>query len=263
MASSTQKRPLIPHEHGAYAELLLPLTTGLALAGLSWPAWALALSVTAGFVAHESALVLVGTRGSRIQKEEGPTARRWLAVLGALALVLGALGFWGSPPEGRIALLMPLALALVLIPFILTRREKTLTGELLVIAGFASALVPIALAGGADLTVCVVAAVAWFAVFSTGTLAVMAVKARSKKGLRARWPLVVTPLFGTALVVVGVGLVQRGIISLPVMLTILLSVVAAVLVAVLPVPARRLRGVGWTLAGTSVVTWLGLVIGLG
>ena len=61
---------LRPREHGAYAMLLFPVVSGLAMGGLSWAGIAFAGLAVTGFLAHESILVVRGARGERIRSAQ-------------------------------------------------------------------------------------------------------------------------------------------------------------------------------------------------
>ncbi|MBK8937310.1 MAG: YwiC-like family protein [Polyangiaceae bacterium] len=81
MSRPTPKRSLMPREHGAYGQLVLPAAAAL----IAWPSFggaALAVAATAMFLAHEPALVLLGQRGARARAELGAAARSRLTVLG-------------------------------------------------------------------------------------------------------------------------------------------------------------------------------------
>ena len=141
----------------------------------------LGAAVVLGFVAHGPLLVLVGQRGVRAEKEDGPRARRLLAVLGWAALATLGVGLWLSPSRARYALLVPLGLGAVLGVLVRRRLEKTLGGELLVAAALCSAGAAVGLAGGASPVAVIAALAAWFAAFTASTLAVHAVLAKSPR----------------------------------------------------------------------------------
>src|SRR5512138_1977206 len=88
-STSSDSVVLFPREHGAYGQLTFPLVTSLAVAGVSAPALLLALSVIAGFLAHEPLLVVLGRRGARAQRQQHRIASIGLIVTGGVALVCG------------------------------------------------------------------------------------------------------------------------------------------------------------------------------
>src|SRR4051812_9461537 len=85
---------LLPREHGAYAELLLPLTAALCIAPSSAGfAWALGASTL--FLLHDPVLVLLGHRGQRRLDRDRHAATMlafWLASSAALFLVTAGMG---------------------------------------------------------------------------------------------------------------------------------------------------------------------------
>src|SRR5512142_1044751 len=149
MASSPGQRTLIPHEHGAWGQLLLPLVCGLALGRLTAAALLLAAAVVLFFVAHEPLLVVLGQRGARVRAEHGPRARRWLGVLLAAAGAAGVAGLALAPAAARAAVLVPVALAGAVAWLVWRKREKTVLGEVTIAAALASAAAAVALAGAA------------------------------------------------------------------------------------------------------------------
>ncbi|HRE13175.1 MAG TPA: YwiC-like family protein, partial [Usitatibacteraceae bacterium] len=80
---------LIPREHGAYAELGFPLVAGLVLGRPGLAGWLFVLAAILLFLANESVVVLVGARGKRAREENGPAAKRTLAILGGLGVAAG------------------------------------------------------------------------------------------------------------------------------------------------------------------------------
>ena len=75
------ERPLVPREHGAYAEIAVPLVTALWMRPPTLAAVAWATAAVCGFFAHEPILVLLGRRGARTRQVRGRAARRLFAVL--------------------------------------------------------------------------------------------------------------------------------------------------------------------------------------
>ena len=253
-------RTLIPHEHGAWGQLLLPLVCGLALGRLTAAAVLLAAAVILFFVAHEPLLVVLGQRGARVRAEHGRRARGWLAALSAAAAATGAAGLVLAPPAARLAVLVPVALAGAVAWLVWRKREKTVAGEVTIAAALASAAAAVALAGGAGARAAVSAVLAWVISFTGATLAVhvILVRARSKG---ARDPGLLHAAGVAVLAAAAVALAAGGLSpALPVAAapTLLLSM-AVCLARVSP---RRLRPLGWALVGSSVVTLTVLVTGL-
>src|SRR5262249_5726331 len=83
------KRSLLPREHGAYAQLLVPLATALALRPPSWSSVLFALAACCAFLANEPLLVALGHRGKRACELDGAHAVRRLAITACGAVVAG------------------------------------------------------------------------------------------------------------------------------------------------------------------------------
>ena len=246
-----KRRRLLPKEHGAYGQLLLPLVGGLAMGSPTWASGLFFVSAVAAFVGHEPALVLLGTRGRRAREEDGPRALRAGLSRGAVALAAGLAGLWLSSPA-RVAAALALVLAIVLVPFVAREQEKTAIGEVIAAGALAGASLPVAVAGGVALTTALAAWGAWLVAFAASTAAVRTVIARHKKGARA-W--VDIALLATA-TVAGLVLAAKtavGLASLPML-------VAAWILFFLRVHPRRLKLVGWSLVTCSVATLTVLLV---
>ena len=90
--ATPRPRSLLPHEHGAWGQLAMPLLTALAIGRPTVGSLLLTLAVVLAFVAHEPLLVVLGQRGKRAREQDGARALRWLAALGALAAGTGVAG---------------------------------------------------------------------------------------------------------------------------------------------------------------------------
>lgn len=243
---------LMPREHGAYAQLIFPLLSGLILVRPTLAAFALAFAAVSLFLAYEPMVVLLGVRGVRLQREESSAARRQLALLMPLALVLAIAALIGSTHETRLLMLVPAGLCALLIPLVPARRVKTLAGETVVAAALASMHLPVASAGGVEGVKLWGPAVVWFAGFFVATLAVHAIKARQKH--REGW-------IGTAAIASSLAgaLAAAALIVIMPSLRVLGIALALPLIAVLGVNAARvsahaLKRVGWTLVAADTVT---------
>jgi hypothetical protein len=258
--NAATRRSMLPHEHGAWGQLAMPLLTAFAIGRPTAAALALAASVVLAFLAHEPAIVLLGHRGRRARDEDGPRARRWLAATGTLAAVAGLAGLALSPPLARLALAVPGALGVGVLALLLARREKTVAGEVAVAAALASAGAAVALAGGADPADALAAGIAWTLGFAAATLAVQVILERVRsKGARdpgRRHAALASLLVGT-----GVALSLAGLppaLAWATLPTALLSIV----VCLARFSARRLRELGWALVGSSTLTLVILAVGL-
>lgn len=259
-AAPPSRRSMLPHEHGAWGQLAMPLLTALAIARPTPAALALTAAVVLAFVAHEPALVLLGQRGRRVKDEEGGRARRWLAATGGLAAVLGAAGVVLAPPAARLALAVPAALAAAVALLVVRRLEKTVAGEIAVAAALASAGLAVALAGGASLEHAFAAALAWILAFGAATLAVQVILVRVRsKG--ARDPGRLHAVLSALLAAVAVALSAAGLPAALAWAT-LPTAAFSIVVCLGSFSPKRLRELGWAIVGSSVVTLVILVVGL-
>lgn len=252
---------LIPKEHGAYGQLLIPLVVALLVGRPTTAAAAVTASGVAAFLAHEAVLVLLGQRGMRARREQQGEARRSLAVFGSVALVAGCLGVAFLPIGARVSLIVPLGLALVATILVAIGRERTTVGEVLVAVTLVSVSLPAAMAGGVSARSAGTIAAVFSASFASATLAVRAVIAYSTRQAHgvSRWTavIVITALL-SALVALAAARVVAAIApwaAAPVF------GLAVALVATMPSP-RRLRVVGWTLVGATLTTAVVLIVAL-
>jgi hypothetical protein len=245
---------LWPREHGAYAQLGFPLLSGLIYAGGEPGAVAFAAVAVCHFFAHEPLAVLTGMRGARLKKELEESA--WvrlvmLAVLSGVAL-LGAFLF--SPARAWLGAALPAALGLMLVPLFLSRRIKTVAGELLVAAASAAALLPVALAGGTPDAVAIIAASVWFAASAPAVVAVHAIKAASKPGAGNGWLIPAAPVLAALVLVAAISTAflfpppaRLVLAALPV------PIVVLALTVLRPHP-RHLKRIGWALVAANSLT---------
>ncbi len=256
-----ERRTLVPHEHGAYGQLAMPLVTGLALGRPGVASFALAAAAVLGFVAHEPLLVALGQRGRRAREVDGARARRLLAWLLAATAALGAVGLALAPSAARWAALVPPALGAGVAALAWRRLEKTVGGEILVAAALSSCSLPVALAGGAPLAWAVSAWVTWVLAFSAATLAVqvLLVRARSKG---ERDPGTLAAGGTVVLLAAAFGAAATGRLPPASPLALLPMAALTLALSLLHVSPRRLREVGWAMVGASALTMVVLVAGL-
>lgn len=244
---SSRVRSMLPREHGAWPQLLLPLATAL----VCWPSVAaalLSLAAIAAFFAHEPALVLFGHRGSKASRER-PRALRW-ALVSALVTIASLAVAWNlsSISNSGVALWVPALLAALLFVLARLRVERTDLGEALASVALSSAAWPVAVAGGATLAH---GARVWF-VFAVGfvamTGAVRATLAGPKKRdpRRSRWLSIVGVLVAVASARWCWGA------------TLVAAASAGWLLAA-PSSAKNIRRTGWSLAAGSMATMLWLI----
>ena len=255
---------MFPREHGAYGQLLFPLLTVLAAGHPSQgygAALALALAAGCVFLAHEPALIVLGQRGARARREDGPRARRWLSVLGALAVVFGALGLSASERGVSASLAAPIAFATVLAILVALRQEHTTAGELVSAAAFSSLALPVGLAAHLSPGAALTCAVAFWSAFSAATLSVRATIFWKRHPLGV-WTRAGAVAFAVAAAVLIWWLADRQLTAaLARWAALPVCSVAAVVAAAAPPPAR-LRTIGWLLVGATGVMAVLLVVGI-
>ena len=163
-------RSLWPREHGAYAQLGVPLVVALALAP-SEPGTLLAAGAICAFLANEPLVVLLGHRGKRAKAELADRAKGRLALLASLGVVAGVLGLALAPGVLPIAGLAALP-ALGVIVLAVRKQAHSEAGELAVALALPGAAAPVAVAGGASPTVALLAWAGWAAGFCASVAAV-------------------------------------------------------------------------------------------
>jgi len=242
---------LIPREHGAYAELGFPLLSGLVLGSAGLASWLLVAAAILLFVANEPLVVLLGIRGKRMQQEQAGAARRLLAILGGLGVAAGLAALWLCPPMARWLALIPAALGACLVPVVLSRNLKSLTGEVIAAAAFSAMHLPVAAAGGATGALLWGPAPLWFVTTVVATLAVHAIKARVTGA---------TPWMPAAAQWSG-WLALAGALAIAawlpawrvVALAACLPLAGAIAVNHLRPSPRRLKQVGWTVVAANAL----------
>jgi hypothetical protein len=253
-AKVRKSRLLVPKEHGAYFQLGVPLVTALAMGRPTGPAYLFALSAAAAFLCHESLLVVIGGRGTRARREEGRRAARCLAFLGTLAVASGAAAWAATAPLGMSLIpLLPLGMAAAVGVLIALRAEKTMMGEVLVGTALSSAALPVAWAAGVDPLCVVTVWIAWIIIGGTQTYAVRSI-IQSRKGHAS----VLTRVAPVALIVsAAVAFASwwpwAALATGP-------AIVLALVWTVVPPDARRLRRIGWALAGATMAASAILVV---
>jgi hypothetical protein len=255
-----RKRFLWPREHGAWAQMAMPLATGLAIGRPGAAAVLFALAAALAFLAHEPGLVLLGNRGARARADDGPLAWRLLALLGVPALALGALAFARAAPAARLSVAAPAALGLVTAWLARRRLEMTTGGEVVAGAAMASSLLPVALSAGAAPRAALAAFLAWVLSFAVAAVAVEAVLARGRPGapdLGRRNALRTAALW-------ALGCALALLLGLSWALPAALAPTAAFGAAVClrGTGPGRLRALGWALVVGTTATLLLLVLGL-
>jgi hypothetical protein len=248
---------LFPKEHGAYGQVAFPLLTALAVAGPSLGGLLIIVTVVAGFLAHEPAAVLLGSRGTRARRELRREAMTWLlvSVLGGAAAAGGAWLTLG--PGVRPALLVPLVPALILAAATWWGREKSAVGEVAAAVAFSGAAVPVALAAGASVQTAAAVAIPFALLFVTTTMAVRVVILRVRRGgdlAAARATRRAAIAFAMAALVSLGSLAALGVLPASPLVAAVPGLLTAIVVAVKPPAPVHLRTLGWTLVAVSVLT---------
>lgn len=247
----TRARSLWPREHGAYAQLGLPLVAAMAAGHVGPAAWLLALAAVALFLAHEPLLVCLGRRGARARGEAGPRARRRLALLAAISIALGAVGLVFAPPEATRVSLIPLLAGVGVALLAAKHREKTMAGEIVAAVALSGAALPVALASGWRGASASAAFVGWAVGFSAVTLAVWPIAHKRPLGWTGRLAAVLIPAGGGTAGAIILGPAAAAA-ALP------LIAAAAAVAALRPAP-RRLHQVGWAIAAAGAMATVAIV----
>ena len=164
----------LPREHGAWAELGLPLLTGLSLAPASVAGVCLAIAAFALFMAHEPWLLARGQRGGRLRRSLGPAARRLVAGWLALALGAGGVVLLTLPGYALGWLGLPVGLGGLAGWIVWRGQEKGLAGELVIAVTLAALAAPLVASGGARPAAILAVVGLWAGLFVGATLAVRA-----------------------------------------------------------------------------------------
>ncbi len=253
---------LLPREHGAYAQITFPQITALALGRPGWSSLLILAAIVCVFLLHEPLMILTGGRGGRARREQAAPAWRRTVLLLAIALPTGALGLFLAGTSTRLAALIVLGLAALLLPLILSRREKTLVGELLVAVTLASTMVPVALGSGVPPRVAGIAAGVWMVAFALSTITVRSIIARAKRGAAPGWAHFVAPIWCAAAITGAFVLAVAGHLPTLAAVAVLPTALVALIFGLMGIHPRNLRRMGWSLVASNVVALVALIAGL-
>jgi hypothetical protein len=244
-------RYLLPREHGAYAQLGFPLLGGLLLGSPGLASCLFAAAAVGLFVANEPLLLLLGVRGKRLQDEARGPAGRQLALRAGLGTAAGLWAFWLAPDAARWLALVPALCVAGLLPMVMAKRLKTLAGESLAAAAFASMHLPVAASGGVTGLMLYGPPILWFVATLVATLCVHAIKSRVTGATPwVQWaaPLAARFALFAALVVTATVPAWR-----PVALAACLPLAGVVVLNRLAPSTKRLKQVGWTMVATQAL----------
>jgi hypothetical protein len=236
------------------------VATALAVGIPGAAAWCFAASALAWFLLYEPAAVLLGVRGDRLRLAAGSGARLYAVVVALVGALLGVVALILSPPAARLATLVPAALALLLVPVVLRGKQKTLAAEILVVATLAAVLLPVAAAAGMEDRLAWMAFGVWLVSYGLITLLVHAVKAHHKQLAGKRWTVWATPLLAGLTAAAGLASAATRSVPPPVGLALLPAALFVLVVSLLRVHPRKLRVVGWSVVGVSVLTLVLLLL---
>jgi MoaA/NifB/PqqE/SkfB family radical SAM enzyme len=249
----TRPRSLAPKEHGAYAQLGLPLATALIGGHPRVSAVALTGAAIAVFLTHEPLLVVLGRRGRRAQTIDGRRAVRWLIASTASAALLGVPSL---PLSWTLAI--PLLLGVVVAGLVAYDRERTTLGEIVAAWCMSSVSIPVAVASGWSVRDAVSAAIAWMIGLSAATVAVRGILAVRKRGVAPSRTAALVGMFPAAAALAAL----RGVLPVWTVVASVPLVIVAIVVALRPPHPRSLHALGWTLVGATVMTAATIVVGV-
>jgi hypothetical protein len=250
----SDSRLLLPQEHGTYGEILFPLLTALAVGRPGPVAWALVAAAVGGYLAHEGAIVLLGFRGVRARRERRAAAVRSLLLFGGVGVLGGILGWILAEGDVRVATVLSVTLSLAALSLAWGGYERSAAGEILAGVALASWGIPVAVAAGAGWVAALVCWAVWVITFSAATLAVRAVIARAKR--RSPWPSLLGVGALAAAAVAGVWHVAAtDAVPTSVLWALVPTAALVLLLSVGPIPAQRLKMIGWSLMAASLATF--------
>jgi hypothetical protein len=245
---SRNTRSLWPREHGAYAQLGVPLATAVALRAPTPSSILLTTAACAAFLANEPLLVVLGHRGPRMRRNDGCRASWRLGVLAGIAILAGIAGL--LPATGATLAVAGMAAlpALAMLALACTRSERTLVGELVAAVALPGAAAPVAVASGVAVTQALLIWTGWAIGFALVVAAVHRVIACHRRARTRLDDALVAGFAATTLASAGLGFeLALAWVPLP------LAATAAVL-ALHPPPATRLRAIGVALVIASLAS---------
>lgn len=239
-------RLLLPREHGAYVQLLAPLTLSFALTGGNIAASLFALAALLAFMANEPLLVVLGHRGKRLHAESKQRATRMVAAYVAALAIVGvtalALADWPTRILAA-ALAVPAALLVVLA---VKRRQRTLLGELFALVVLAGAAAPVASAAGMPVADTLRVLAGWIVGYGCSVVVVHRVIDRGREPRGAEDVGLAVAFLCIAAVAVVVSGATFASTAAP------LALSASVVALIAPKPTR-LRAIGFAMVGASML----------
>lgn len=261
------ERKMVPREHGAYAELLFPIATVFLGGSPTLSTVLLAIGTIAAFLANEPLLVLVGERGTRLQRTDSARAKRALLVFAFFAVTAGVAGILSAPRSAQFAVILPMLLGGGLFLLAVQGLERSMLGEGLAAAALSSVAVPLGLSAGLAATESFSVAFIWLVTALLGTSIVRLTVARTKAKTDAEVAAVALKrvlLIVACLAVIAIGCAApfSGRVGWWVLTAAVPVAVVVLVMAVFRPTARRLRLMGWSLVGASLVSLVAVVTAL-
>ena len=242
------RRSLWPREHGAYAQLAMPLFTALALHVPTLSSIALTLAACLAFLANEPLLVMRGHRGARMRELDGRRATHRLAGLVVGGVVAATVGLWSATAEMVALAGVAAVLGVAMVWLAWTRTAHSLAGELIAAIALPGASAPVAVASGTSWQLAAWMWAAWSIGYAASVLGVHQVLSRHRRA--ASWRDACAAA-GIAIVTVGIcGLAPR----VPVVLLAVPLLASGAALTLRPPRARHLRRVGVSLVVASVAS---------
>lgn len=253
-------RSLLPREHGAYAEILLPLAAVMLAGEPGIASLLLMMAALAGFLAHEPVALLLGRRGLRARDAHRAAALGWLACLGVVGGACAAAALRGADAVLVRATIAPVALAATTGILLLVRRERTTVGEIVAATALASTAIPVGVAAGLSAPTAIAIAAVWSigAALATATVRGIILAAKQRQSIQPEAATTAAVL----VLAVAAGLSAVGDVPswIPPALCPL-AFVSVALGAFRPRPSN-VRQVGWSLVGANIVTLAIVVSGV-
>jgi hypothetical protein len=240
-------RALWPREHGAYAQIGMPIVAALLLAAPSAPSILLALAACLAFLANEPLVILLGHRGERRRDALHTAARRRLAVTAVGAGLAGGAGLLlaSSTVLAVVGLVAVPSIAMVWLSW--RRSAHSMVGELVAALTLPGASAPVAVASGTPWQTGLQLWFAWSLGYAATVVAVHHVLARRRGPTRAdvaRIAVLVTMTLGCLAITF---MVRELAIALPL-------ATASTGIAIRSPSPRRLRAIGVGLVAASIVS---------
>lgn len=235
-------RSLWPREHGAYAQLAVPLIASLVIARPSGAALAFSAGACLAFLANEPLLVLLGHRGARTRDAQGKAARWRLALTAGGAVLGGAVGLALASPAALAMAAVVAVPTLVMVRLAWTRSVHSVVGELVAAIALPGAAAPVAVASGVAWPSAALVWLAWSLGFAASVVAVNEILRRHRRAA------IRIGLAGFALAT-AIAAVRIS----PLWIAVPLAGAGALLGAK-PPSARRVRAIGVALVGAATVS---------